>query len=449
MPPRLALLLCTGFVVGLLWVDQRRTWGVVPKVSWVPTLWMLYCASRPVTSWFGTLQSDASVEAGNPLERAILSLLIALSLLLLAKRRINWSQTFRDNRWLAILFLYMLVSILWSDFPLVSFKRWVKTAGTAMMALVLLTDPAPLGVLEVIFRRTVYILIPFSVMLVKYFPHLGVGFGRWTGGTIWAGASMNKNMLGALCMFSVFFLTWTLVRRRGGNESEPVWYQTPADLLVLGLSLWLLRGPGGSYSATSVLVLILGFVAFFFLRRLKNGARSLGTVAWVTLLGAGLLLLVTNVVLETSLAALIAPCFGRDATLTGRADMIWSELIPFSLQQPILGVGYGAFWIRPFFEFAMRINQAHNGYLDVFIELGAVGLTLLTIFVVSYFNKARAEFEYDPDWASMRIAFLLIVLIHNCTETSFLRSTILLWNVFVFMMVVHRKRKSEKLTHGQ
>ena len=61
----------------------------------------------------------------------------------------------------------MLVSILWSDFPLVSFKRWVKTAGTVTMALVLLTDPASLEALEAIFRRTVYILIPFSVILVK------------------------------------------------------------------------------------------------------------------------------------------------------------------------------------------------------------------------------------------------------------------------------------------
>jgi exopolysaccharide production protein ExoQ len=175
---------------------------------------------------------------------------------------------------------------------------------------------------------------------------------------------------------------------------------------------------------------------------LKNGARSLGNVAWVAVSAAGLLLLVTSVMIETSLINIVAPILGRDATLTGRTDLIWSELIPISLRNPFFGVGYGAFWIRPIFEFP--INQAHNGYLDVFIELGWVGLILLTILIVSFFKKAKEEFELDPDWACLRLAFLLMILLHNITETSFLRSTILMWNMLVFLMVVYSPIKFKK-----
>lgn len=84
----------------------------------------------------------------------------------------------------------------------------------------------------------------------------------------------------------------------------------------------------------------------------------------------------------------------------------------------------------------MPINQAHNGYLDVFMELGIVGVILLCLCILSYFVKARMSFDIDRDWASLQIAFLAMVIVHNWTETSFLRSTILMWNLFVLFWLV-------------
>jgi exopolysaccharide production protein ExoQ len=75
----------------------------------------------------------------------------------------------------------MLISILWSDFPFISLKRWVRTAGCSIMALVVLSEANPYEAMHAILRRTIYVVMPLSVVLVKYYPHLGVSFGRWSG----------------------------------------------------------------------------------------------------------------------------------------------------------------------------------------------------------------------------------------------------------------------------
>lgn len=437
MPPILALCLCTAFVLGLLWVERRRA-PDLSWITWLPTLWVLIAASRPLSMWFagaGVGEEGGSVEEGSFLDRVALSGFIALGLGVLARRRFNWSRALAENRWLVVLFAYMLVSILWSDFPFVSFKRWVKTGGTVVMAFVVLSEPAPLRALHSIFMRTACILLPYSLVLIKYFPSLGRSYGRWSGGTMWVGATMTKNTLGALCMVSAFVLVWTMIRRREGRETFLFRYDNWVDLGLLGLALVLLRGPGGAFSATSTAVLVLGLAVFFLVRRRTLEASQLRAMVIAALVIAVVGYGFVELAFGQSPAALVASLLGRDPTLTGRTDLIWSELIPLSLKTPVLGVGYGAFWIRPIFDFA--INQAHNGYLDVFIELGAVGLLILAGLIVSYFLKATREFPVNPDWAAFRLGFLLIVLLHNMTETSYLRSTILLWNVFVLLMIVY------------
>jgi O-antigen ligase len=396
---------------------------------------MLYCCSKPVGFWFGWWDPNATVETGDPLERLVLSSMIVIGLCVLARRSVNWRMAFQENTWLVVLFAYMLISIVWSDFPFVSFKRWVKTAGTLVMAMIVLSEARPYDSLRSLFLRISYVLIPLSMVLVKYFPHLGVQFAQWSGGRMWCGATLAKNSLGVLCYISAVFLIWMLSRRLQGKE--PLYSRSHmfADLLVLSLTFVLMIGPGGSYSATSIAALMVSMGIFFSLRRLER-IQYLNKVWGAGVLGVCVILLVVRL-LQVSPLGLVATMLGREETLTGRTDLIWSVLVPLAWKHPILGVGYGAFWIVPVPEFNFPINEAHNGYLDVFIELGATGLALLFFLVISFFNKARREFEHNRDWASLQIAFLATLILHNFTESDFLRSTFPFWNMFILLMIVH------------
>lgn len=436
MQSTLALFFCLIFVAALLKLDHQR---FKPRsfVSWIPTLWMLHCASKPFPYWFasGIAAEDITVIEGSPMDRNFLMILIVAGIVVLSRRKTDWNRVILDNQWLFLLFTYMLVSILWSDYPFVSLKRWFKASGTIVMALVVLTGASPLEELKSILRRTIFILIPFSVLLVKYFPQLGMEWGRWSGATMWAGVTTGKNSLGALCMISALYLIWEWAKSRKQTERSYGNYEMVANLMVLGMTFWLLRGPGGAYSATSIIVLIIGLATLFILRRLRN-SKYIVIMACLFLFATGLGYLMWES-LSFNPFTVVASLMGRAPNLTGRTDMIWSPLISVAMKHPVLGLGYGGFWIHPMEFDKFTVNQAHNGYLDVFIELGAVGLILLTVVIVMFFRKAVDVFKYDIEWGSFQLSFLLMSLVHNITESSYLKSTILVWITLIMLMVAY------------
>ena len=444
----IATAVCLVFVAKLLKIDRAAA-PDLSKALWVPSVWFLYCASRPLDEWFQTGQftegGGNAIESGSVLDRYFLAVLLVIGLGILHQRRIHWPQAIRNNFWLFALLLFMLVSILWSDFPYVSLKRWVRTAGSVIMALVVLSEAEPFEAMLAVLRRTLYCVIPFSMLLVKYYPRLGVSFGRWTGMPMYIGVTVSKNTLGEVCMLAVFLYIWTLVASRDNKDGDQaVRGQTASEFILMIVVFFLMKGPSGygatgaTYSATCIGVLVVGLGLFFLMRRFKTRLAQLGVWVVLILIGGGMVTLALYL-LDTSPMAVAARLLGRSETLTGRSDLIWNTLLPIAWQNPVLGLGYGAFWITPVSGLTLDVNEAHNGYLDVFIELGGVGLILVALAVGMYFRKARHELEENFHWAAFRMSYLVMFLLHNWTETTLLRSREILWNLFVLFAVVYPK----------
>src|SRR5688572_20397736 len=123
MPPLLALLLCSSFVLVLLRWEAAQSRGKVSRALWIPTIWLLSISSKPLAIWFGSVGDP---EAGSPLDRNLQTALLLAGMAILASRRINWRSAFVENRWFVVLIAFKFVSILWSDIPFVSFKRGVR-----------------------------------------------------------------------------------------------------------------------------------------------------------------------------------------------------------------------------------------------------------------------------------------------------------------------------------
>jgi len=426
MPPQLALLLCTAFVLFLLWLDRKQA----PHVShalWVPTAWMLLIASKPLGIWFGT-GVDAT---GSMLDRVFLSALLCVGLFILLMRNFDWFSAIKENGWVIVLVLYMLVSVSWSDMPFISLKRWVREVVAIVMAFLVLSEREPREALLSVFRRTIYVLIPFSVVLIKYYPAYGVSFSHWSGNIMWIGVCLQKNSLGRLCMFAVFFLVLTLVMRWRKRDLPVVKHQTKIELLLLFIALWLLRGPGDAYSATSIAALAAGFTTLIGLLWLKRRHSILGRNA-IAIMAAVVICYGTLVPMLGGLSfGFFSSALGRDETLTGRTD-IWSELVPTVRQHPILGAGYGAFWTPEAIE-THGENEAHNGYLDTVLDLGFVGLTFICIFLLWCCRNAQRAFARDFDLASFWVCFLIMTVIHNLSESSINTFTSHLTAILLFL----------------
>ena len=80
---------------------------------------------------------------------------------------------------------------------------------------------------------------------------------------------------------------------------------------------------------------------------------------------------------------------GKDPTLSMRTEM-WDYLWMEVEKKIFLGYGYGTYWIIGSSEMAnfaaifsgFQVNQAHNGYLEIMLQLGLIGITLFAIILI-------------------------------------------------------------------
>ena len=407
---------------------------------------MLYAASRPVAAW---LLQTADV-ASSPSDQLLLSALLALGLIVLVRRKVNLTHVVRQNTWLMVLMGYMLLSVFWSDIPFISFKRWIREFEALVMGLIVLSEKDARQALGAVLRRVIYIHIPLSWLLIKFYPEYGVQYNRWTGDLMWVGVTTQKNGLGILCLISIFFIIWAFMGRWKASGRLVLGVDTYADVFVLILAVLLLKGPPGAYSSTSgysstsIAALVLGLTTYFGLSWMKGRGLYMGA----NTLSALLVLILcygTALPLAGGLLGGLTSALGRDSTFTGRTD-IWASLVPVVQQEPILGCGFGGFW-TPETRAIHIVGQAHNGYLEVLIELGGVGLVLVSMFLLSSLRKAARSFPRDFDWACLCICFVLIAAIHNSTEASINTLTNFLTALVLFagLVVGVRQAKPEPI----
>ncbi len=113
---------------------------------------------------------------------------------------------------------------------------------------------------------------------------------------------------------------------------------------------------------------------------------------------------------------------GRNADLTGRTE-IWEVLIPMA-PNPIVGTGFETFWLgrrsadlNQLFRYG--VNEAHNGYIEVYLNLGWVGLGLIALILGQGYRRAICAFRRDPILGGLLLAYIVTVATYNITEAGF------------------------------
>jgi len=353
-------------------------------------------------------------------------------LLVLIKRGISWAQVFRNNAALISFILYCGISVVWSEFPFVAFKRWLKAFGDPIMVLILLTDRDPLRAVDILLRVCTNTLIPLSILFTKYYPELGRSYDYWTGQVSYTGVATNKNLLGFALMVCGLSLVWRL-NSRGGNASGNKVDNIGIPLLLLGMVAWLLKIAD---SQTSLVGFIFGLLVFFILGR-QTVRRNL--VSYLFLAVALFAVLQASFNITESLIRIA----GRNTTLTGRTEL-WDILLKLQAH-PILGFGFESFWLgdrlRSLQElYYFKPNQAHNGYIEMYLNLGCVGLLFFFGVIVSSVLKSREMLVSTPEmtegvvWGRFGIAFIAVYLFYNYTEAAF-KSPHFLFAIFLLFAI--------------
>src|SRR5262249_23925131 len=162
---------------------------------------------------------------------------------------------------------------------------------------------------DTIIRRVCYVVVPLSVVLIKYYPGLGVVYDQWIGAAVYQGAALGKNGLGVVCLVSGIFFVWDTVRRWPYRSDGLTTRTLLINGALIGMTLWLLRL---SNSATAQLCLLIGCLVLLAVRWRSSGARlqwlKVGIPIWTCLyLGLDYLF---------GLQSLITSALGREMTLT-------------------------------------------------------------------------------------------------------------------------------------
>jgi exopolysaccharide production protein ExoQ len=176
LPPQLALFLTLAFIVFLFRRDIREK----PNVSgalWLPLIWLVLGCSRSFTAWlniFGLpVSGGASNEEGSPVDACFTYAMAIAGLLSSVSGKSRLSEIVATNGWLIAFIAYCFISIAWSDFPFITFKRWIKIFGHPIMALIVLTEPDPEEALTRLMKRCAYVVVPVSILWIRYYPQLG------------------------------------------------------------------------------------------------------------------------------------------------------------------------------------------------------------------------------------------------------------------------------------
>jgi len=432
MPPILALVLWSILLCGLFYFDPAKD-SASSSAIWIPLIWMFIIATRLPSQWIGggyAGQALQAYEEGNPLDRAIFLLLIVLAIIVLTSRSFRWGNFVACNPTLVAFLAFAMLSALWSDLPFVTFKKWFRDLGNYFVLLVALSDSQQGEAIRMLLRRLSFLLVPLSIVLIKYYPEIGRQYSQWSGAASYSGAATTKDELGAICLVSGIFFFWDILIRWSNRREQRTKRIIAVNIALLTMTLWLLNLAD---SATCRICMLFGCLVMLAARSAIAKRHPLPLKIVVPLVVCICLFLIFGVDMKASIAGAV----GRDPTLTDRT-LLWSYLLNMKIN-PIVGTGYASFWLGPrlaelWTQFAFRPNQAHDGYIEIYLNLGLIGALLLFLFIIASYRTVCRRMKSNNDLGSFSIAIWAVLPLYNITTAAFAGGE-LVWLVFLLVAI--------------
>jgi O-antigen ligase len=329
-------------------------------------------------------------------------------------------QLFWRNKALLLLMALVLISAVWSIQPEVSLRRGIALTGTTIFALYLTVRIRPDELIKLL-AWAFWLAAAASLFAVLFVPEVGLHNGGAHDGR-WRGIFGHKNLFGRMMTLGgvlFFLLAWSRAAPRifswsgflmcvllvAMSQSVTSWI-TFAACLLLTFPLKILRDSNDSRTAFYALVLVvLGVIGLYVLLDNLEGALEL---------------------------------IGRDATLSARTK-IWALAFENGMKRPFFGYGYRVFWTQDnagwlygFLSWDAGFGHSHNGFIDLWLDLGTVGAGVFAVTLVTCWRRLIAHLGDSNDmtalWFPLGIAFIVIT---GLAERSILQQGTIEWVIYV------------------
>jgi O-antigen ligase len=336
--------------------------------------------------------------------------------------------TWRKNWVLLGFILFAICSIFWSDFKVASlYKVIVLIACSAIGGYVGMTYTINNFIRKLFWFFVITVSLSYGLALL--FPSMGTHIGYPYFGA-WRGLFFHKNFMAEIMAFG----TITFIANIFSIENRMILRLVSICFYVLTAGLVFL-----SRSASGIILFVILNTSFLLVAAWVKWKNHLGRLHYY---GLGILF-IGMVILTFTHLNFVFGLLNRNATLTGRIPE-WSYLITSGMSQhPLLGSGLGATWVNDQFRSITQATtgwgfaplSADNGLLDIFLNLGLVGVILLISNVVLCLSRVAKHALKEQTIISFFPAFLMIFVITANISTSFmLEHESFAWFLMVFAL---------------
>jgi len=322
-----------------------------------------------------------------------------------------------------LLMLLASLSFLWSPNPSIPTSSIRSELVPMALFSLFVAIRIPLKVQFLLMSFVLQFVSFTSVFYAVAVPSIGVHQEKWPGA--WKGLFFHKNSFGASMTLTAGILFIYLLK---SHKRQLI------QFLPLGITLGaaILSGSLGALILSQVFCCLI-FAISLLKWRGKQGLMwtYLGVVG--TFLGLGVLLAIWNPLLTG---------LGKDPTISARTE-IWESARMQLAENPVtllLGFGRGVAWKTPTFIYRVYLHSgdapanAHNGFFEMALDLGYVGLSIFIIGHLTAMAKAlKLSYQSPRPEHLWPVAFLVYILMQNYLESFLMRAEQLNWVMFLIM----------------
>ncbi len=424
-PIVLPLLIIVFIIYFLLIIRYVQNKQVIKVLEEITIILLLIILLKPIVPPLTYLQFDAL--AGN--DKSFVSLILQISfyaffVILQPKLFTNFLNSFAllfVDPFLGILLVVTLLSALWSETPVLSLKFSVVQFIVSWLAAHLVRKYDWQDICKYLCRMCLISGV-LSAFVALAIPSMGINEKGWLG------IFPFPIKLGTCMALSIAL--WSI------QPMNSLWRRVIAIGAIMLSSLLLILSNSSQALFTLITLLIfLGILTI--MRQFTPRQVSVIIILLISFLLASYVIISSN--LETIFAVV-----GKDMTLTGRTEF-WPQMLASLEKRPILGYGVQGFWQ----SWRGEANPAghilnsggfvppngHNGFLDLAMELGWLGLIIFSLsFALNFVRAATLWKQANFLEAALPSMLLVYIVMANISETQ-LFITYYIWFCYVLVAV--------------
>lgn len=364
---------------------------------------ILYSPSGP--QWTEKSHNVSDITMSNPINQVFYSfilILIILSIIPHYKKFLIWLNL---EKYILFFLLWCGLTIIFALDPFISFKRYLQYILTS---LVFISFYLNITNMQSFIKLLKYLFS--SYLIITLIVCLTITEAKDPTFNTWRGLHATKNNLGQYASIITIFFIFYYFSQENIIEKIKV-------LLIILIGLLLLIG---SFSMTNLVLMFL-FLVFITMVNINKIFYSIGLGIKILFLFIGYFIISFTLItfFFPEILNFFFEVIGKDPSLTGRTE-IWALVLNQNFSNLITGVGFQSFWIPEklskiiLFQYWLP-NQSHNGYIDMILEIGMIGLLLfiLTIYkLLKQINLKEDAFEFT---------IIIYVLLLNFSESTLIR----------------------------